>query len=195
MEMAGTRNRCFYCSDSAGADVDHYKPISIDHTQTFVWPNLLWVCPVCNRKKLASFPMVDGEPAIIDPTQIDPWRHLALDQATGILAPRFHGEWEDERGRQTLKVIDRLNYEDVAEGRRRTMRRLERAAVAALAAEDDAPSEADALWREVDEDDYGVAAWFALWEGQRMTPFAEIRSRKPTIWRHFVRAVAASRAA
>jgi hypothetical protein len=35
--MAGTRNRCLYCSDSRAADVDHYFPIAVDHFRAFAW--------------------------------------------------------------------------------------------------------------------------------------------------------------
>jgi 5-methylcytosine-specific restriction endonuclease McrA len=188
--MAGTRNRCFYCSDSRAADVDHYVPIAVDYRRAFSWNNLLWVCPECNRRKSARFPMKDGQPQLIDPTRRDPWQHFTLATQTGWVAPRFHDNIEDILGRETLAVLDTLNFEVVAEGRAEVIHRLRSAAEVAAVAPDRAGSAPD-LWREVRYDERGVSAWFALWDGQREDPFDSIKRSRPVIWRHFVRAVAA----
>jgi len=186
--MAGPRNRCFYCSDSRAADVDHYNPISRDYTATWHWPNLLWVCPECNRKKNLQFPTADDQPLLIDPTAVDPWSRVTLDVGTGMLAARFRGEVPDRSGEATLEVLDILNQESVAEGRKNSMRRLRTAAEEALAI-DDRPSYLHGLWHAIREDDFGVAAWFALWEGAEADPFSALRSNRPRVWRHFVRCV------
>jgi 5-methylcytosine-specific restriction endonuclease McrA len=186
--MASVRGRCFYCSDGRGADVDHFIPIDIDFRQTWRWPNLLWVCPECNRKKGATFPIANGRPLLIDPTAVDPWSQLILDVSTCVLAPRFHGVVADQTGVETLRVLDILNFEGVVAGRARTMRRLV-AAAGKVAAGPDRPATGGEMWREIDEDDYGVAAWFALWEGQDMMPFSVIKETQPQMWRHLVRVV------
>src|SRR6185312_4851605 len=98
--MAGPRHRCFYCSDSRGADVDHFVPVVADRGLTFVWENLQWVCPECNRSKTGQAPEEGGVRAL-DPTIDDPWAHLVLDTASGVIAPRFQGGTEDPRGRVT----------------------------------------------------------------------------------------------
>jgi 5-methylcytosine-specific restriction endonuclease McrA len=179
--MAGTRNRCFYCSDSRAADIDHYVPITVDYQLTFAWNNLLWVCPECNRRKSARFPTEDGEPQLIDPTKVDPWYYFTLATKTGWVAPRFRGEIEDIFGRETLAVLDTLNFEVVAEGRAEVIHRLRTAAELAASAPDRAAAAGD-LWREVDYDERGVSAWFALWDGQKEQPFDSIKQTRPMIW-------------
>lgn len=189
--MAGTRGRCFYCSDSLAADVEHYVPIAGDYTLTFVWRNLLWVCPTCNRKKVSRFPTdAAGNPLLINPAEDEPWRFLILVSDTGMLAPRFDpaSGGFDARGNATLDVIDVLIYEASNEGRIRVVRRLRRAAQEVL----DTGGTLDAagsLIREVREDDHGVASWFLLEEGQIEEPFAAIKIRFPKVWRRLVRTV------
>src|SRR6266511_88140 len=108
--MAGPRGRCFYCSDSWGADVDHFVPIARQVGSTFSWRNMLWVCPTCNRKKGRRFPTgPDGQPLMIDPTRVDPWLHLILDTSTGVLAPRFLSDGPDPKGNATLTVLQGLS--------------------------------------------------------------------------------------
>jgi uncharacterized protein (TIGR02646 family) len=190
--MAGRRNRCYYCSDSRGADIDHFVPITLNPTRTFAWLNLLWTCSECNRKKAARFPTVGGSAMLLDPTADDPWQHLILDVRTGLLAARYTAPLDrpDPRGAATLATLDILNFEAVADGRARVSRRLLRAVAAVLENVED-----PALWRklvrdEVPCDDYDCASWFVFWEGRDEEPFAHLRSKYPDLWRRLVRAVA-----
>jgi len=190
--MAGARDRCFYCSDSRASDVEHFIPIALDYEQAFRWSNMLWICTPCNRKKLKRSPIVNGRRVLIDPSLDDPWNHLVLDVASGFLAPRYlAGGAVDERGEMTLRVLDILNYEALSEGRRRTVLRLTAAADAVVNA-GGSPASFRALVREVHEDEYGVAPWFAFWEGRTDPSFAAL-AQMARPWRRFVRA-AASRA-
>lgn len=183
--MAGTRGRCFYCSDSRASDVEHFVPIALDHEQAFRWRNMLWICTPCNRKKLQRPPTVDGTRVLIDPSLDDPWKHLVLDVASGFLAPRYLGDGAvDVRGEVTLEVLDILNYEALSEGRRRTVRRLGAAAEAVVNAGGSTAS-FQALVREVQEDEYGVSSWFACWEGSADPPFSTL-AQMTRPWRRFV---------
>jgi len=75
--MGGRRQRCMFCEDSRGTDIDHFWPKVPYPERTFVWENLLWVCAGCNRKKGPRFVLDDqGTPLLIDPTAEDPWNHL-----------------------------------------------------------------------------------------------------------------------
>jgi hypothetical protein len=190
--MAGKRNRCLYCSDSRAADVDHYFPIAIDHSRAFAWPNLMWACPECNRRKAIKFPTAAGQPLVIDPTKTDPWSHLVLDIRTGVLAPRFLGDELDPFGDATLDVIVALNYEPVVEGRARTIRRLVAAAEFVLA-DGDSPDARKALAEQVREDEFGVAPWFGLWEGASDQPFQSLRNAHPRLWKRYIRLVLGQR--
>ena len=117
---AGKRARCFYCSDSLAADVDHFTPISTEISKTFDWKNFVWVCPVCNRSKGGRFPVDDiGSALLINPTIEDPWKHLVLDSGTGVLAPRYVADAYDIRGETTLRILTPINFEPAIEGRAR----------------------------------------------------------------------------
>ncbi len=97
--MASGVERCMYCEDSQGCDVEHFRPKVPEPKGTFAWLNLLWVCAVCNRQKNDAF-----DPAIIDPTKDDPNDHLVLSLTTGRLVARE----ESGRGQVTLQVMKRL---------------------------------------------------------------------------------------
>lgn len=190
-DAAGVRLRCFYCSDSLAADVDHFVPISVDINGTFIWKNFIWVCPVCNRYKSNRFPYDStGYPLLINPTNEDPWAHLILDIDTGVLAPRYGLDDFDAKGTITLKILEPINYEAAVEGRMRTITRLREAT--SLLPSEDSSSEAIShglrkLLDEVRHDDYGVSAWFGIWDGGSEPEFRELRDRNVTAWRHFVR--------
>ena len=190
-EMAGKRERCMYCSDSRGADVEHYLPIAVSPETTFQWTNLLWICPACNRGKNKRFPRnAQGDPLLIDPSKVDPWKHLILDTASGLIAARWIGPDWDELGKATLDVIAPLNHEAVIEGRARMQQRL-RGATAAVLADNDRESRSSLLAL-AHEDDTGVSGWFAAWEGSRESPFAELRGSNDGVWRRFVKVVLAA---
>jgi len=121
--MAGRTQRCMFCEDSLGADVDHFWPVrgeAGDPGRTFQWANLLLVCTPCNRAKGSEFPLADdGTPLLIDPTADEPTEHLTFVPETGELAAAWepHGE-ESARGVETLRVIRTLNAEPVTRRRR-----------------------------------------------------------------------------
>jgi hypothetical protein len=181
--MAGTRDRCFYCSDSRGTDVDHYIPIAHDYAQTFLWRNHLWACADCNRRKAMRFPVGPaGEPLVIDPTRTDPWQHLVLAD-TGVVAPKYHpGEVVDPHGETTLEVLNRMNHEAVIEGRHRVIRRFRRA-VEDVVANGETPARWQSVIEEARDDDFGVAWWYLRWEGSLTSPFADFRRRHEPLWR------------
>jgi hypothetical protein len=185
--MAGQRERCFYCSDSLGADVEQFVPIAVDFNSTFRWNNLLWICTNCNRKKGDRSPFEAGARILIDPTLDDPWRHMTLATPTGILAPRFLGPTvTDRRGEFTLSVLDTLNREPLAEGRARAMRRLRQAVRAVVDSSGEDSTSNTELATAIREDDYGVSRWFARWEGGFEEPFGDLRTMG-SAWRRFVR--------
>lgn len=186
-KSVGVRQRCIYCCDSRSADVDHFVPIAIDFTKAFKWANFIWVCPECNRRKGKRFPLdSEGTPLIIDPTRLDPWNHLILDTANGLLAPRFLDDDFDAKGEATLEVLSCVNFESVTEGRKRVIRRYYEAVDHVLKAED-SPSAFSGVAREVREDEYGIASWFALREGAMERRFLQLKEQHPIHWRTFVR--------
>ncbi|CRK58591.1 SCE39.12, unknown, len: 249aa; limited similarity to others of unknown function some of which are associated with bacteriophage eg. SW:VE31_LAMBD protein EA31 from bacteriophage lambda (296 aa) fasta scores; opt: 133, z-score: 164.9, E(): 0.071, (35.3% identity in 85 aa overlap). Contains TTA codon, possible target for bldA regulation [Alloactinosynnema sp. L-07] len=83
--MAPGVQRCMYCGDSLGADIDHFDPLSRTPLRTFDWPNHLLACSVCNsHHKRDLFPLDErGKPLLIDPTVDDPFDHLLLSLSVG----------------------------------------------------------------------------------------------------------------
>ena len=97
--MASGLERCMYCEDSHGCDIEHRYPKVPHPSKAFVWLNLLWVCAICNRQKNDAF-----DKAMLDPTQEDPLDHLLFSFATGRYAARD----DSERGLATVRILRRL---------------------------------------------------------------------------------------
>lgn len=197
-DAAGVRMRCFYCSDSLAADVDHFVPISVNFKNAFSWRNFIWVCPVCNRCKGKRFPLdpTTASPLLINPTREDPWIYFILDTDTGVLAPRYRVDDFDIKGTVTLKILAPINYEPATEGRKRVVERI-REAVSSIPNSDSSPKDIcnslRRLLREVRQDDYGVAAWFGLWDGKTEREFQDLSVRNAAAWRRFVQYCATTR--
>jgi uncharacterized protein (TIGR02646 family) len=120
--MAGRRERCMYCEDSRGTDIEHYRPKGRFPGHVFFWLNLLLICGGCNRCKGHRFEIdPSGQPLLIDPTAEDPWDFLYFDPLTGEITARWDGATgnENPRGIYTLHVLAPLRYQAVTEGRRR----------------------------------------------------------------------------
>lgn len=188
--MAQSRNRCIYCDDSRGASVDHFVPIAIDFHQTFRWDNHLWACSDCNRLKWASFPLVNGEPTLLNPLCEYWWTVLTIDTATGVLAPRYTGSGSSQRGTDTLRVFAPLNWEPVIEGRHRTIGKI-REAIATALANGDSSEVRRALTEAIRHDDYGVASWFWLGPGTAEPDMRQLQTKHRSLWRRCVSLVAA----
>jgi uncharacterized protein (TIGR02646 family) len=82
-KMAGNRQRCMYCGDSHGTDIEHFWPKQAHPERMFRWLNLLLCCTECGRFKGQVFPLENGSPVLVDPTADDPWQFLDFDPATG----------------------------------------------------------------------------------------------------------------
>jgi hypothetical protein len=110
--MAPGIQRCMYCGDNLGTDIDHFEPIASAPIRTFEWLNHLLACSFCNsNSKRDSYPRdVSGRALLIDPTSEDPSQHLALTLSTGKYRPL------SPRGQTSIDVFG-LNREDLARGR------------------------------------------------------------------------------
>jgi len=125
--MAGTRERCMYCVDSEGSDIEHFWPKSSYPDRMYRWGNLLIHCAPCGRFKGIQFPRTaDGSPLLIDPSAEDPWEFLDFDPDTGNLNARYllpTGEYS-AKGETTVTVLHLDKREAVAAGYRKTYNRL-----------------------------------------------------------------------
>ncbi|MFN3197527.1 MAG: hypothetical protein ACE366_03750 [Bradymonadia bacterium] len=110
--MAPGLGRCMYCQDSAGTDIEHFRPKADYPHLAFEWSNYLWACSFCNsNQKRDSFPLDDeDQPLLIDPTVDEPLDHLTFSPATGI----FVGD--TPKGETSIELLG-LNRDLLVEGR------------------------------------------------------------------------------
>ncbi|WP_067244018.1 hypothetical protein [Streptomyces sp. DSM 15324] len=101
VEMAPGHERCMYCGDGQGTDIDHFEPKSLAPLRTFDWLNHLLACSFCNsNQKRSLFPTApDGSPLLVDPTTEDPLDHLRLVLPLGT----YRGL--TDRGRACIEVF------------------------------------------------------------------------------------------
>ncbi|MFJ4692069.1 HNH endonuclease [Streptomyces sp. NPDC088766] len=99
--MAPGHERCMYCGDGQGTDIDHFEPKSLAPLRTFDWFNHLLACSFCNsNQKRNLFPTTpDGSPLLVDPTTEDPLTHLRLVLPSGT----YRGL--TDRGRACIEVF------------------------------------------------------------------------------------------
>jgi uncharacterized protein (TIGR02646 family) len=110
--MSTGNQRCMYCEDSHGTDIEHYRPKSAYPQHAFDWLNHLLACAHCNSNyKRARFPLdADGRPLLLDPSVDNPLDHLFFSPSTGRFEPI------DRRGGVTIDICG-LNREVCIVGR------------------------------------------------------------------------------
>lgn len=113
--MASGLERCMYCEDSAGTDIEHFWPKSSYPARAFTWTNYLLACSCCNSNhKREQFPLdAAGAPLLIDPTVEDPREHLLLSVTTGKYRPRMREGQESPKGQRSIEVFGL--YRDILE--------------------------------------------------------------------------------
>jgi uncharacterized protein (TIGR02646 family) len=179
--MMGAHERCMYCHDSHGADIEHFWPKRPYPERMFQWPNLLLCCTECNRFKRDEFPLEDGAPLLIDPTAENPWDYLDFDPATGNIVARFELDRDgwSPKGENTVRLLHLDRREALAASYRRTYVRLSTLVSHYLANPDVAADLPAQLAR---YDDHGLLGWCLRGPGQNASPFAELRQQHPAIW-------------
>jgi len=191
--MAGPRERCMYCVDSHGSDIEHFRPKVAWPSRAFRWPNLLLCCTECGRLKGNRFPMHDGQPLMLDPSAEEPWDHLDFDPDTGNLTARYDlaSEAPSVWGQATVAVLQLDRREGMAEAYLRTYRRLRDVVQSAAASAP--PIDGDALVAKIIEhDDHGLFGWCFIGAGARSEPFASFAMAHPKAWAACVASALAS---
>jgi uncharacterized protein (TIGR02646 family) len=115
--MAAGIQRCMYCGDNLGTDIDHFDPMRRSPVKTFEWANHLLACSHCNSNvKRDEYPCdKSGLSLLLDPTRDDPREHVRL-----ILN---EGKYEalTPKGSETIRVFG-LNRPDLVRGRENAFR-------------------------------------------------------------------------
>lgn len=188
-QMTGNRQRCTYCLDSNGSDVEHFWPKARYPKKMFMWKNLLLCCTECGRLKGDQFPMQARKPLLIDPTREQPWNHLGFDPVTGIISARYDPSASsfDRKGSKTTDVLQLNKREALSEGHRRTWRRLKEIVDGYL--DNGQPSAKDLPGTLHEADEYGLLGWCFQGAGHGESPFAELRKRNAGLWKDCAEAV------
>ncbi|MFJ1706571.1 HNH endonuclease [Kitasatospora sp. NPDC088346] len=114
-QMAPGLERCMYCGDNLGTDIDHFEPIARAPLRTFDWQNHLLACAHCNsNQKRDRFPCdpVTGAHLLIDPSREDPAEHLLLYLESGAYDPLT------AKGEATIDVFALNARAELVRGRR-----------------------------------------------------------------------------
>ena len=174
-KMAGPKERCMYCVDSHGSDIEHFRPKVSNPKRAFLWSNLLLCCTECGRFKGDKFPTDGRRALLVDPSAEDPWQYLDFEPNTGNLTARFDVQtnaWS-AKGAKTVEVLQLDRREALGRVYQAAFRRLSRIVDAALAEET-----IDVLSLRTDlreADDHGLLPWCFGTTGQNIEPFLSFR--------------------
>jgi uncharacterized protein (TIGR02646 family) len=189
--MVGARQRCMYCLDSHGSDIEHFRPKANFPGRMYHWPTLLLCCAECGRFKGNQFPVAGRRTLLVDPTKENPWDHLDFDPVTGNICARFDlksGTWST-KGEKTVEVLQLDRREALSAGYLQTLRRLSNEVQVDLAG--GAVDASKLVARLKPEDDHGLLAWCFGDRGKTHQPFSDLHQKYPTVWRRCCRALKA----
>ena len=126
-ETMGERERCMYCMDAHGTDIEHFWPKARYPARAFRWNNWLLSCTECGRIKGSKFPLsANSRPLLVDPCAEDPWQHLDFDTDTGNLMAKYDTALSapSPKGVETVKALELNQREALAAGYLLTHERL-----------------------------------------------------------------------
>jgi uncharacterized protein (TIGR02646 family) len=179
--MMGERQRCMYCVDSHGSDIEHFRPKAEFQTWMYRWENLLLCCTECGRFKGSKFPLLGGAPLLLDPSIDEPWQYLDFDPATGNITARFDITTNvfQIKGEKTVEVLQLDRREALAAGYKKTYRILH----ARLAQFLETPtSPAELITNLIEHDEHGLLGWFFKGNGQTEDVLKKLRVQHGLAW-------------
>jgi uncharacterized protein (TIGR02646 family) len=179
--MPGKRERCMYCVDSHGADIEHFRPKASYPRWAFRWANFLLCCSECGRIKGENFPVQRNNILLINPSLEEPWDHLDFDPRTGNITSRYivATGLTSPKGDATVKTLEFDKREAMAESYKRTYSRLEVVFTDYLAA----PYETKCFIADLKkQDDHGLIGWFFKGAGQGQTFCEDLKLKFPLVW-------------
>lgn len=181
--MMGERQRCMYCLDSHGCDIEHFRPKSSYPRWMFKWNNLLLCCTECGRIKGSQFPLSGRQPMLIDPTKEEPWDYLDFDPITGNMTARFDLQANDffAKGLRTVSTLQLDRRESLAAGYAQTYRKL--CVVINGFLNTPGRTADDLIAVLLQEDEHGLLGWCFKGAGQNEAPFCQLKTKHPEVWR------------
>lgn len=189
--MVGERQRCMYCLDSHGSDIDHFRPKNRYHKYMYRWENMLLCCTHCGRIKGDQFPMAGRRVLLVDPTKENPWDSLDFDPTTGSICARFDvqlNKWS-LKGEKTVEVLHLDKREALSQGYLKTLRRLSETIRSELAS--GVINAVNLTEKLKSEDDHGLLGWCFSDRGRTLEPFSELQAQHPGVWAQCAKALKA----
>lgn len=179
-QMAGPRHLCMYCVNSESQDIEHFWPKSAYRERMYLWENLLLCCTICGRKKGKQFPLENGHPLLIDPVCENPWDYLDFEPRTGNIMARIDPQSANEipKGRETVRIFELNRRQALANGYKKTFRRLKTIVEELLQRE----FTDEDIERLKEADDHGLLGWCFGEVGQTIQPFSGFRTAQPLAW-------------
>lgn len=179
--MMGRRQRCMYCLDSHGCDIEHFYPKSNYAKRMFRWNNLLLCCTECGRIKGSKFPMAGNRRLLIDPCKEEPWQYLDFDPTTGNMTARFDLQANafTPKGLATVATLQLDQREALAAGYQQTYQRLRDVIGQFLQQPSTA---ADLITSLIAADDHGLLGWFFKGNGQTEQLANQLRAQHLAVW-------------
>ena len=137
-QMCSGAQRCVYCEDSVGDEVEHIQPKDIYPCLVFVWTNYVYACGRCNGGKNNIFavitpngfenvtrkpgtpvvPPLPGAPAFLNPRIEEPLEFLDMDlqDTFFVIARAGIPDLERDRAEFTIETL-KLNRDVLAQAR------------------------------------------------------------------------------
>jgi uncharacterized protein (TIGR02646 family) len=184
LKMAGDRQRCMYCGDSKGTDIEHFWPKTRYPRKMFRWNNMLLGCTDCGRDhKGTDFPLdAEKRPLLINPvSNDDPWQHLDFDPVTGNFAPRYDAQKQPApKGKDTVDTLHFDKRESLASGHKKTYIRISDRITDA--ANEQLPDAAALISGLKSDDEYGLLGWCFRGAGINEIPMSTLSQAHPAVW-------------
>ena len=177
--MMGPRQRCMYCVDSHGSDIEHFGRKLLIQIEPFMAKHAVVLYRMWKTKRQSISLSDDGLPLLVDPSIENPWDYLDFDPDTGNIISRYIADLDipSEKGEHTVQILQLDRREGMAEGYRRTYRRIVTRVGNALAEDVIDPQQlAEDLLL---VDDHGLLGWCFGPVGVRSQPFEELLRRAP----------------
>lgn len=87
--MMGPRQRCMYCVDSHGSDIEHFGRKLLIQIEPFMAKHAVVLYRMWKTKRQSISLSDDGLPLLVDPSIENPWDYLDFDPDTGNIISRY----------------------------------------------------------------------------------------------------------
>jgi uncharacterized protein (TIGR02646 family) len=182
--MAGKRERCMYCDDSHGSDIEHFWPKTPYPQRMFIWENLLLCCTECGRIKGELFPLdAGGAPLLIDPSIDNPWNYLEFDSQTGNITAKYDLQTNgfSPKGENTVSILHLNSREAMASSYLRSLKRIKNTVIPYISGSAGTPDFRALLKNLRLADENGLLDWCFKYSGKEETPFKEFICKYPEV--------------